>query len=81
MRPLSPGEAWALDVLATTDAGRFDALDGGIGSRLDAQLRPLIERGCIAWRRDATGHGVDVGVTDLGHLARRVARGSAMVSA
>lgn len=80
MRPLSPGEAWALDVLATS-AGNFDALDGGLGSRLDAQLQTLIERGCIVWRHGANAGSVDVGVTDLGYLARRVARGSATVSA
>ena len=74
MRPLSPGEAWALDLLATANGGRFDALDGGIGSQLDAQLRPLIERGCLSFCRDASDTGVDVAVTDLGHLARRVAR-------
>lgn len=78
MRPLSSDEAWALDVIATTIGGRFDALDGAEGSRLDSQLRSLIERGCLVYRRDDTGHGVDVGVTDLGHLARRVARGSAV---
>ena len=70
MRPLSPEERWALDILSGPPA-TFDGLDGGIGQRLDSQLPSLIERGLLVWRKDGRG-GVRVNLSDLGRLAQRL---------
>lgn len=72
MRPLSHDEQWALDILA----GPHASLDARTpdGARLDAAMKTLIARGCVAWRRWDDDRGTSFALTDLGRLARRVAR-------
>lgn len=70
MRPLSPEERWALDILAGPPS-TFNGSDGGIGQRLDSQFPSLIERGLLVWHKDGRG-GVWVSLSDLGRLAQRL---------
>ena len=85
MRQLHPDERWALETIA----GPVFLLDGASpdGSRFDATIFTLAERGCASVRvaecfvehKHAPGTACyAVGITELGRLALRIAN---MVSA
>jgi hypothetical protein len=70
VRGYTADERWALGVLSGPP-GDFDAHEP-VGARLEAAMLPLIERGCVRYRRFDDDAGTSFGLTDLGRLAFRL---------